>query len=322
MAEPRSERYRLTKRRGQRLVDDAERHADFRVRGFACRRERRRPGVLVSVDQHEARSREPVASRGQRAEQHGAVAADQQRQPVAGLARSHGPTTGDEETRERGLVEKAECPSHPSPSNENEVACVAHVAGRIELIDETAGSKDVDRASGPTRLGHRGVRHASQFESCHGDILWRVSADAGSTLAAWLGFERYFAARFKNVSRAEGWGYVVWSAMGLVVFVPEVWAAVSGSDFIWPTISTTVGHLEDRWPVVALIPVAMIVMSAFSLYRVGAGSTAMQADYQGLGRTPEGRLAKQDLARPARTRRRAGGRRAAARSASSPTSRS
>jgi hypothetical protein len=106
---------------------------------------------------------------------------------------------------------------------------------------------------------------------------------------------RYFAARFTNVSRAEGWGYVVWSAMGLVVAIPEVWAAVSGSDFIWPTISTTVGHLEDRWPVVALIPVAMIVMSAFSLYRVGAGSTAMQADYQGLGRTPEGRLAKQDV---------------------------
>lgn len=107
--------------------------------------------------------------------------------------------------------------------------------------------------------------------------------------------KRYFAARFKNVSRAEGWGYAVWSAMGLVVFVPEVWAAVSGSDFVWPTISTTVGHLEDRWPVVALIPVAVIVMCAFSLYRVGAGDTAMQADYQGLGRTPEGRLAKQDV---------------------------
>ncbi len=106
---------------------------------------------------------------------------------------------------------------------------------------------------------------------------------------------RYFTARFANVSRAEGWGYVVWSAMGLVVAIPEVWAAVSGSDFIWPTISTTVGHLEDRWPVVALIPVAMIVMSGFSLYRVGAGSTAIQADYQGLGRTPEGRLAKQDV---------------------------
>ena len=106
---------------------------------------------------------------------------------------------------------------------------------------------------------------------------------------------RYFASRFSNVTRAEGWGYVVWSAMGLVVAIPEVWAAVSGDSFIWPTISTTVGHLEDRWAVVALIPVALIVMSAFSLYRVGAGSTALQADYQALGRTPEGRLAKQDV---------------------------
>jgi hypothetical protein len=106
---------------------------------------------------------------------------------------------------------------------------------------------------------------------------------------------RYFAARFSDVSPSEGWGYAVWAAMGVVIAVPEIWAAVAGSDFIWPTISTTVGHLQDRWPVVALVPVALIVMAGYSVFRVGPASTALQADFQALGRTPQGRLAKQEV---------------------------
>jgi len=70
---------------------------------------------------------------------------------------------------------------------------------------------------------------------------------------------RYFADRFSDVSPSEKWGYAVWAAMGVVIAVPEIWAAVAGSDFLWPTISTTVGHLEDRWPVVALLPVWALI---------------------------------------------------------------
>jgi hypothetical protein len=106
---------------------------------------------------------------------------------------------------------------------------------------------------------------------------------------------RYFAARFSDVTRSEAWGYAVWGAMGIVVGVPEIWAAASGDDFVWPTISTTVGHLQDRWPVVALLPVAAIVMSGYSVFRVGAASTALQADFQALARTPQGRLTKEDV---------------------------
>lgn len=106
---------------------------------------------------------------------------------------------------------------------------------------------------------------------------------------------RYFAARFEDVSPSEGWGYAVWAAMGVVIGVPEIWAAAAGSDFVWPTISTTVGHLQDRWPVIALVPVALIVMSAYSVFRVPPASTALQADFQALGRTPQGRLAKQEV---------------------------
>lgn len=106
---------------------------------------------------------------------------------------------------------------------------------------------------------------------------------------------RYFAARFADVTRSEAWGYAVWGAMGVVVGVPEIWAAVAGSEFVWPTISTTVGHLQDRWPVVALVPVGLIAMAGYSVFHVGAASTALQADFQALARTPQGRLAKDNV---------------------------
>jgi len=121
------------------------------------------------------------------------------------------------------------------------------------------------------------------------------------TVIGWLwkllpGFiRRFLQARFGDVRRSEAWGYAVWSAMGLVVGVPEVWAAASGDDFVWPTISTTVGHLQDRWPVVALVPVALIVMAGYSVLRFKPASTALQADLQAIGRTPQGRLVKQDV---------------------------
>ena len=116
---------------------------------------------------------------------------------------------------------------------------------------------------------------------------------------AWLLLPRkarvYLAARFSDITRTEALGYAVWGAMGIVIGVPEIWAAAAGSDFVWPTISTTVGHLQGRWPVVALVPVALIVMSCYSVFRVGAAGAAVQADFRALARTPQGRLTKQDV---------------------------
>ena len=106
---------------------------------------------------------------------------------------------------------------------------------------------------------------------------------------------RFLQARFGDVTRSEAWGYAVWGAMGVVVGVPEIWAAVAGSDFVWPTISTTVGHLQDRWPVVALVPVALIVIAGYSVFRFRESSMALQADQKAFGRTPQGRLVKQDV---------------------------
>ncbi len=83
--------------------------------------------------------------------------------------------------------------------------------------------------------------------------------------------------------------------MGIVIGVPEIWAALSGDDFYWPTISTTVGHLQDRWPVLTLIPVALIVGYGSSALRIKPATTTLQADMTALTRTSQGRLTKQDL---------------------------
>jgi hypothetical protein len=107
--------------------------------------------------------------------------------------------------------------------------------------------------------------------------------------------QTFFRARFADAPPSELTGYLVWSAMGIVIGVPEIWAALSGDDFYWPTISTTVGHLQDRWPVLTLIPVALIVGYGYSALRIKPATTTLQADMTALTRTAQGRLTKQDL---------------------------
>jgi hypothetical protein len=63
------------------------------------------------------------------------------------------------------------------------------------------------------------------------------------------------------VSRFERIGYVVWGTVALVVAIPEI-AALAAHDVPWPTISGTIGHLEDLWHPTAVIVVAVIVVAA------------------------------------------------------------
>lgn len=53
-------------------------------------------------------------------------------------------------------------------------------------------------------------------------------------------------------------GYLAWGLVGLVIAIPELFAAIV-SRSPWPTISGTVGHLESRWAFVAVIVVSLIV---------------------------------------------------------------
>ena len=61
--------------------------------------------------------------------------------------------------------------------------------------------------------------------------------------------------RTKPLSR-EQWGYILWSAIALVVIVPELLAAFFGKHVPWPTLSETVGNLigdTNGWAAIAIV---------------------------------------------------------------------
>jgi len=68
------------------------------------------------------------------------------------------------------------------------------------------------------------------------------------------------------VTKEERRGYLFWVPTIVLVLGFEVLAALSRTlrDWIpWPTISSTVGHLEKRWPIVAVLVVGLIAAVAY-----------------------------------------------------------
>lgn len=90
-----------------------------------------------------------------------------------------------------------------------------------------------------------------------------LSAIVPRRLADW------WHARFGTVTPYERWGYRVWAAVGVVIAIPEIWAAGWG-DGPWPTISGTTGHLEDLWKPTAVFVVALIAIAAARSLGYGA----------------------------------------------------
>jgi hypothetical protein len=68
------------------------------------------------------------------------------------------------------------------------------------------------------------------------------------------------------------WGYSVWGAMGVVVAVPELLAAVASKDVPFPTISGTVGYIEYWHPEFALLVIGLLVWAAFHAIRVSSST--------------------------------------------------
>jgi hypothetical protein len=89
----------------------------------------------------------------------------------------------------------------------------------------------------------------------------------------------------------ELWGYGVWGAMGLVIAVPELWAAIGGHSVVWPTISGTVGYLEYWHTWVAVIVVAVLVWAAFHAIQHEARRAQAQPAVAAY-RTPGGRVSR------------------------------
>jgi hypothetical protein len=110
---------------------------------------------------------------------------------------------------------------------------------------------------------------------------------------------RDFAARFSGMSTTEKWGYGFWLFLGLVFGIPESWAGLANPPY--PSLSDTIGHLEELWPPTAVIVVAVIVIVAYYFVRVPVSQTGSLAYTKGglgrgagagVGRTYAGRLSK------------------------------
>jgi hypothetical protein len=102
---------------------------------------------------------------------------------------------------------------------------------------------------------------------------------------------RWWVAHFSNVSPRERWGYVVWGSIALVVAIPELGAAIWERG-PWPTISGTIGHLEELWSPTAIFPVAVIVVAAASIFRYAWADRPEAADAD---RTEGGRAVRPGL---------------------------
>jgi hypothetical protein len=66
--------------------------------------------------------------------------------------------------------------------------------------------------------------------------------------------------------KVEKRGYVVWAIAGAIFAVPEIWASVDSS-LPFPTLSSTVGHLERKWEIMlgVILVIAYALMHAVRL---------------------------------------------------------
>jgi hypothetical protein len=68
---------------------------------------------------------------------------------------------------------------------------------------------------------------------------------------------------WRNVTARELQGYVLWVPTALAIAAVEILGALGWQSIPWTTISTTVGHLETRWHVFAVIVVVLITLVVF-----------------------------------------------------------
>jgi hypothetical protein len=85
---------------------------------------------------------------------------------------------------------------------------------------------------------------------------------------------KWLAGNWSNTSRREIYGYILWVPIVLVLAAVEISAAAGWWDVPWPTISTTIGHLEDAWHPFALAVVVLIASVVLLAVAKGAPSLA------------------------------------------------
>src|SRR5690242_19384791 len=94
-----------------------------------------------------------------------------------------------------------------------------------------------------------------------GSVAHSPPDEAAASQLSWSGIKAWWRRHFSHVGTFERWGYAAWGLVGLVVAIPEI-SAAAWQDGPWPTISGTIGHLEDLWDVSAIFVVALITVAA------------------------------------------------------------
>ena len=86
---------------------------------------------------------------------------------------------------------------------------------------------------------------------------------------------RWRQSHFNGFSRREAWGYGVWLTFGVVVAVPELWAAFDKESAPFPTISATTGDLEVRHVILALVVATALVVGIYNSVRLPKDKTGV-----------------------------------------------
>jgi hypothetical protein len=110
------------------------------------------------------------------------------------------------------------------------------------------------------------------MSSISADVVGAAGTDAGR---GWLRLWR--DTHFTGFTRREAWGYGLWLFFGVIVAVPEIWAAAWAGSAPFPTISATTGALEYEHPWVALIVAGTVVLCLYSALRYPVDRTGMLA---------------------------------------------
>jgi hypothetical protein len=104
---------------------------------------------------------------------------------------------------------------------------------------------------------------------------WILSAAiVGAVLLVW------FVVRDKpwRWPKLELVGYGTWALAGAMFAVPEIWAS-RDNNLPFPTLSGTIGHLERRWDIVALLVILVVTYALLQVIRVGAAVVATRVGF-------------------------------------------
>jgi hypothetical protein len=115
-----------------------------------------------------------------------------------------------------------------------------------------------------------------------------MPAGAWSPVAWWRAIVKNWKAE-GPVEPRERRGYLFWGPTILIILGVELLGALSSTfknKIPWPTISSTVGHLEKRWDWVAVIVVGVITATAFQALAYKAGPRTATGRSQRPGAPP------------------------------------